>query len=208
MSGFSFLTTTFDVTEPPIKDNIIWRMTVDGIQLKKIEKYFLHLTTLNLYCLNTQYCFFNSTQTMKKILIVIMCLSLSACDIILDQLLDCIDQDSPQFSPNQFPVATLNQFYSYTISASINNNPFDSSYDYTIYLTGNLPAGLSVKHDFNDRTIIISGTPTATGISNFSLHVTVEDPNADSYQTTNVYDDGDTLCDTNHTQNYSISVVM
>lgn len=145
---------------------------------------------------------------MKKIFILLMCFSLSACDFLLDQLLDCIDQDSPQFSPNQFPTAILNQFYSYSISASINNNPFDSSYDYNISLSGSLPVGLTVKRDFNDRTITISGTPTATGTSNFNLHVSVEDPHEDSYQTTNIYDDGDTLCESKHTQNYSITVSL
>ena len=137
-----------------------------------------------------------------------MCLSLSACDILLDQIIDCLDNDSPEFSPNQFPAATLNQLYSYSITASINNNPFDSSYHYNISLSGSLPLGLSIKRDVNDRTITISGSPTATGTSNFTLHVTVEDPNEDSYQTTNVYDDGDTLCKTSHTQNYSITVIM
>lgn len=145
---------------------------------------------------------------MKKIIILTMCLSLTACDLILDQLLDCIDQDSPKFSPNKFPAASLNQFYSYTITASINNNPFDDSYNYNISLSGSLPAGLSVKRNSNDRTITISGTPTDTGTSHFTLHVIVDDPNEDTYQITNIYDDGDTLCDTSHTQNYSITVVM
>ena len=33
--GFSFSTTTFDVTEPPVKESDNWKMTVDGIRLKK-----------------------------------------------------------------------------------------------------------------------------------------------------------------------------
>ena len=36
--GFSFLTTTFDVSEPPVKDSNTWRMTIDGIRLQKTEQ--------------------------------------------------------------------------------------------------------------------------------------------------------------------------
>ena len=33
--GFSFLTTTFDVTQPPTKTGDVWNMTVDGVVLTK-----------------------------------------------------------------------------------------------------------------------------------------------------------------------------
>ena len=33
--GFGFLTTTFEVTQVPKKENDVWKMTVDGVQLTK-----------------------------------------------------------------------------------------------------------------------------------------------------------------------------
>ncbi|MDX8400680.1 MAG: hypothetical protein R8K20_10605 [Gallionellaceae bacterium] len=36
--GFSFLTTTFDVSEKPTKINNAWEMTVDGIRLTKTDE--------------------------------------------------------------------------------------------------------------------------------------------------------------------------
>ena len=36
--GFSFLTTTFEVSEIPTKINNRWKMTVDGIRLTKTEE--------------------------------------------------------------------------------------------------------------------------------------------------------------------------
>lgn len=36
--GILFLTTTFDVSEPPSLENGVWRMTVDGVQLTKTNK--------------------------------------------------------------------------------------------------------------------------------------------------------------------------
>ena len=36
--GFSFLTTTFDVSQKPTKIDNKWKMTVDGVQLTKTEE--------------------------------------------------------------------------------------------------------------------------------------------------------------------------
>lgn len=36
--GILFLTTTFDVSEPPHDENGIWRMTVDGVRLTKVNQ--------------------------------------------------------------------------------------------------------------------------------------------------------------------------
>ena len=88
---------------------------------------------------------------MKKIILIFLSLGLSGCDIILDELFDCIDHDEPQFHSNVFPKAILNQVYSHTVSSSINNNANDSYYDYNITFAGALPAGLSVYKDGNDK---------------------------------------------------------
>ena len=34
--GVFFLTTTFDVSEPPHEENGVWKMTVDGVKLTKV----------------------------------------------------------------------------------------------------------------------------------------------------------------------------
>lgn len=143
---------------------------------------------------------------MKPIILLLLVSSLSGCDIILDELFDCIDQDEPLFNSDKFPPAILNQVYSHTIEASIKHNPNDSYYDYDINFTGSLPTGLSVYKDRNDRTITIQGTPIQLGDFDFSLHVKVKDPNESTYQATNLYDDGDSLCKNTHRQYYTLSV--
>lgn len=35
--GISFLTTTFDVSDPPHEENGVWLMTVDGVQLTRVR---------------------------------------------------------------------------------------------------------------------------------------------------------------------------
>lgn len=144
----------------------------------------------------------------KKILIIVLAGSLSGCDIILDEIFDCINQDEPQFNYNQFPTAILNQVYSHTITASIKNNSNDNRYDYRITFNGNLPNGLALIRDGNDRTITVAGTPIELGEFYFTLHVKVEDPYESAYQSGNIYDDGDTLCKNTHSQNYTISVAI
>lgn len=133
---------------------------------------------------------------------------LAGCDIILDEIFDCLDDDGPVFNTSQLPPAVLNQYYSYVVMASIDNEPNDDQFDYSISLQGRLPDGLVMSRYGNDRTVIISGVPVEAGLFNITLYVEVSDPYESAYQTTNVYDDGDDLCRTTHTQSYSLVVAL
>ena len=142
----------------------------------------------------------------KFVLITIITALLSGCDIILDEVVDCLDDDGPVFNTNQLPPAVLNQFYFYTIVAAIDNEPNDDRYHYDFSVTGRFPAGIRSYTEKNSRTITFSGTPTEAGFFIITLSVEVSDPYNAAYQTTNIYDDGDDLCRTSHSQSYNLAV--
>jgi hypothetical protein len=144
----------------------------------------------------------------KVVLISMMAALLAGCDFILDELYDCLDDDGPVFDAGQLPPAVLNQYYSFVVIASIDNEPDDDRFNYTISLQGRLPAGLNLYRYGNDRTIIISGIPTEAGVFNVTLHVEVSDPYSSVVQSGNYYDDGDDLCRTTHSQSYSLVVTL
>ncbi len=94
----------------------------------------------------------------------------SGCDAVID----CVDNDGPDFTTRTLPAATLNQEYQETISASVQNEPFDSrfEYDFTI-VSGALPAGISTSQ--SGQLFILNGTPTELGTYTIELNVFVDD---------------------------------
>ncbi len=139
---------------------------------------------------------------------LVVALALSGCEIIQDQLLDCLDDDGPEFDLAVLPHAVLNQVYSITITARIRHEPNDKRWDYKIAFGGALPQGLNYRDDGNERTFVIEGTPTEHGTFNFTLSVDVDNPYVYEYSTNDFYDDGDNLCFTHHEQGYVLSVDM
>jgi len=145
---------------------------------------------------------------MKRILILLLISALSGCDLLLDALVDCLDNDRPQFGADPFPVAVLNEVYSHTITASIKNEPNDDLYSYNISWSGNLPQGLRFVRDNNDRTISLQGTPTELGAFSITLSVNVEPSIVTANSSADFYDDGNDLCKTSHTRTYNLSVIV
>ena len=139
---------------------------------------------------------------MKYIIVMLLVSSLTGCDVFESILGDCIDFDGPEFNKSSIPSAVLNETYDVTITASINNEPNDSLYGYTISLIGSLPAGVTIYKDSNERTIQIIGTPTEIGLFNFKLKVEVTEPYNDYYS----YDEEYGLCYTEHEENYVLVV--
>lgn len=146
---------------------------------------------------------------MKAFIILISCLSLSACDILLDEALDCINNDEPKFDQASLPDAILNQEYSATITASIRNNPFDDLYHYAFDYTDALPVGIGTRHNRGSEVLHFEGTPTRLGVYDFELRVIAYDTfyYFDYDQANRHYDDGDSLCRRRHNQRFQISVI-
>jgi hypothetical protein len=155
---------------------------------------------------------------MKYLLILLSTGLLTSCDILLDQALDCIDDDRPVFDLSVLPQAILNQEYDTTVTASIKREANDDWYNYAFKIEGDLPHGILMSSDRGSRYALFSGTPTELGEFGFLLKVIVTEPDSyfdyeqsDSfydYDQSGQFDDGDDLCHNRFERRYSIQVVQ
>lgn len=102
-------------------------------------------------------------------------LSVTGCDALLDNALDCLDSDGPEFDKRTIETPVLNQVYQDVVSVRIENEPRDDRFSYDIRVQGSLPAGLIAEQvPSTGRQLFISGTPTELGMFSFTLFVAVE----------------------------------
>lgn len=148
-------------------------------------------------------------KRLKQYFIVALCLGLNGCEILLDEALDCINNDEPKFDQATLPDAILNQEYSASLTASIRNNPFDELYHYAFDYIGALPTGISTRHQRGSEILHFEGTPTRLGVYDFELRVIAYDNYYyfDFDQANDYYDDGDSLCRRRHNQRFQIRVI-
>lgn len=60
-----------------------------------------------------------------RLILLTSSLGLASCDVITDQIFDCIDGDKPELDINSFPTAVLNEVYFVEFTAHIDNEPND-----------------------------------------------------------------------------------
>lgn len=130
-------------------------------------------------------------MTNVRLIALLLGLLLSGCDAVVD----CLDNDGPEFNKGQLSSAVLNQVYSETIRASVNNEPQDQRFDYRFVLSGALPAGVTVASV--GQSYLFTGTPTESGSFPLSLYVEVDDG-------LNAQDSG--LCFVSHTTDFVLQV--
>jgi hypothetical protein len=140
---------------------------------------------------------------MNFILILFIPVFLSSCEEVVDQMVDCVDFDNPEFDVDSLPDAFLGDPYSARIVASIGNEPDDESYDYEFFLYGDLPDGLKLVTEDYEPVTVIKGTPIKAGVFEFTLGVEVTPRFDDSDDT---HDDGNDLCSATDSIDYSIRV--
>lgn len=136
---------------------------------------------------------------------------LASCGPLSDLAFDCIDDDGPVLRPRVIPNPVLNQTYDVTITASIENEPFDDSFDYDIVISRTLPPGLIA--DVFERRVRISGAATELGDFAIDVGVTVNDPgfnsvtfNSEFGHTTSNGVTSSNLCRFTTQRTYSVSV--
>ena len=144
---------------------------------------------------------------MKCILILFIPIFLSSCEEVLDQVIDCVDFDNPEFDLDSLPDAVLGEPYSARIVASIGNEPNDEAYDYEFSLYGDLPNGLKLVTQDYEPVAVIKGTPTRAGVFEFTLEVEVTPKGSDTYYSydEDSNDDGNNLCSATDSIDYSIT---
>lgn len=104
---------------------------------------------------------------------------LAGCGPLTDLAFDCIDDDGPVLSPRFIPNPVLNQSYEVRINASIENEPFDDSFNYDIVISDTLPPGLSAF--VFERQVRITGAATELGSYTFDISVAVDDPDSGNF---------------------------
>lgn len=150
---------------------------------------------------------FAPVAVLRDFLLVGLLLFVSGCEELQEALLDCLDDDGPQFDQHAVPTAVLNEMYYAKIRASINNDPRDTLFDYWIEWEGDLPAGLTLTIPDNDRVAIIEGTPTEYGDFYFKLKVRVKLKDS-AWSSINEEDYDDGLCYHRDSEGYTLSVVI
>lgn len=126
-------------------------------------------------------------------------LSLSSCDLLLDAAIDCLDDDRPQFNRAVLPDPILNQAYRELIQASIKNEPNDDSFEYDFFVSGSLPEGLVTE--ISNREVLVIGTPVELGSFTLGLFVKVISPPGSSLS-----GDDSGLCKTTLGRNFDLTV--
>ena len=154
--------------------------------------------------------FMSKRNSVKYILVLLSVVMLTSCESVADSAHDCINNDSPTFDLSSWPNAILNEEYSVLITASIKNNPNDSSYNYSFKLEGDIPNGIELITELGSRYARISGTPTELGRYRVKLKVIVTEQR--SYlgyeQSKESYDDGDDLCSNAYDKVYILDVAI
>lgn len=130
--------------------------------------------------------------------VLLLGVSLSGCDALIDAAIDCLDGDRPQFNRPVLPDPILNQAYREVIRASIRNEPFDDRFDYDFFVSGSLPTG--VVTEIINREVLVIGTPTELGTFTLGLFVEVSLPGRFGRR------DASGLCSTQRSRNYELTV--
>lgn len=113
----------------------------------------------------------------RMTLLLPLLLTLSGCDVLFDSAADCIDSDGPTFNKRTLAQPVLNQVYSETVTASIQNEPRDDRFSYDFDVAGALPTGITWRQlAGSSRQVIFEGTPTELGEFQITLLVAVEEP--------------------------------
>jgi len=145
-----------------------------------------------------------SCRLLRVLLLLSSTLCISSCDLIFDEILDCIDDDQPEIR-GALPNPVLNQYYEEGVSVSIRNEPYDDRFKYTFEFTGNLPQG--IQTETADRSFRLVGTPIETGDYQFSISVKVEDEDARAYLDDSE-DDTSGLCSTYDAENFQWTIQL
>ncbi len=117
-----------------------------------------------------------TAATIKTHVLIVAAVTLSGCDLLLDNALDCLDSDGPDFDTRELAMPVLNQVYNEVLTARIENEPRDDRFDYRFELIGELPEGITWRQEeFFGRRAFFEGTPVELGTSEFTMLVAVEE---------------------------------
>ena len=144
---------------------------------------------------------FKWVEQIVIMLMVNIFIYVQSCSLITDLIVDCIDDDRPEFKTDTIPEATLNSFYHTTINAHVKNEP-DDDFIFDFSFRGSLPDSMYYHLDEKNRQVIVWGKPKRTGTFTFTLILEVEyiyDTENTSIGEDEPYDDGDPLC-SNYTE--------
>ncbi|RNC87030.1 MAG: hypothetical protein ED556_06300 [Winogradskyella sp.] len=94
--------------------------------------------------------------------------TLSSCD----EALECVFGVNPEINESVISSGFLDEPYQQRITAEVDNDANDNSYDYFFEVFGDLPAGIEVL--FFPREIRLIGRPEEAGSFDFTVYLSVE----------------------------------
>ncbi|RZN80647.1 MAG: hypothetical protein EVB11_11360 [Winogradskyella sp.] len=89
-----------------------------------------------------------------------------------DEALECLFGVNPEINETSISSATMGENYFQRITAEVDNDANDNSYDYFFDIIGDFPVGVDAV--FFARSIEIIGVPEETGAFDFTVYLYVE----------------------------------
>jgi len=124
---------------------------------------------------------------------------LTACDALIDNALDCVDSDGPEFDRRILASPVLNQVYNETLTVRINNEPLDDRFQYDFEILGEPPEGITITQEpGRGRRLFFEGTAVEEGTFELRIFVSVD---SSGFETTSG------LCFTNRSRNFELVVL-
>ena len=124
--------------------------------------------------------------------------------ISCDPLTDCIIPSRPELPDKIFPSAYLGSYYEQSFRAAIDNHPNDNGFFYFFSII-NLPRGLDYESE--GRELFIYGIPEETGDFEFTVYVSVDEPDYGYVDDDpGIFEDDDSLCDDSASRKYRLRI--
>lgn len=118
-------------------------------------------------------------KRIKPSLLLIAASMLAACDALIDNALDCVDSDGPEFDRRVLASPVLNQVYNETLTVRIENEPLDDRFLYDFEIIGEPPEGITITQEpGRGRRLFFEGTAIEEGTFDLRIFVAVDAPSS------------------------------
>jgi len=115
------------------------------------------------------------SRRINTALLLITATLLVSCDALIDNALDCVDSDGPDFDRRVLASPVLNQVYSETLTVRIENEPLDDRFLYDFEILGEPPEGITITQEpGRGRRLFFEGSAVEEGTFELRIFVAVE----------------------------------
>ena len=139
-------------------------------------------------------------KCVKPSLLLAAATLLAGCDALIDNALDCVDSDGPEFDRRILASPVLNQVYNETLTVRISNEPQDDRFLYDFEIVGEPPEGITITQEpGRGRRLFFEGAAIEEGTFELDIFVAVS-VSSSSFEGTSG------LCFTSRSRNFELVV--